>query len=49
MMTNPMKGAPSMWIPYVDVSDIESSTTEGEGARREHPPRRHAGGPTWGG
>jgi predicted enzyme related to lactoylglutathione lyase len=26
MMTNPMKGAPSMWIPYVDVSDIESST-----------------------
>lgn len=26
MMTAPMKGAPSQWIPYVDVSDIESST-----------------------
>lgn len=26
MVAATMKGAPSSWIPYVDVSDIESST-----------------------
>lgn len=26
MMTHPMPGAPSAWLPYVEVSDIEAAT-----------------------
>lgn len=26
MMTHPVPGAPSMWLPYVGVDDIEAST-----------------------
>ncbi|MDO8458613.1 MAG: VOC family protein [Burkholderiaceae bacterium] len=26
MMTHPMPGAPSMWLPYVLVDDVEAST-----------------------
>ncbi len=26
MMTQPMPGAPSAWLPYVEVSDIEAAT-----------------------
>jgi uncharacterized protein len=26
MMKHPMPGAPSMWLPYVDVADVKTST-----------------------
>jgi predicted enzyme related to lactoylglutathione lyase len=26
LMKNPMPGAPSMWVPYVDVDDLQAAT-----------------------
>jgi len=28
MMKNPMPGAPTSWVPYVDVDDLDAATTK---------------------
>jgi predicted enzyme related to lactoylglutathione lyase len=28
MLKNPIPGSPSMWVPYVDVDDLEAATNK---------------------
>jgi hypothetical protein len=43
MMKNPIPGAPSFWLSYVLVDDIEASTEESQIPGRSSDERRHAG------